>query len=396
MSLTQEQIDILADKYIVGLFKDLEREVIGDIARRVKKCERYTETAEIMAKHMKELGYTPSEIQAEVLKTLRADAEFQKFIAENTLEYKKFVESEIKKTVKEAKKQGNKLVAEAGQMSYENDLSMWTAAGQDLTKPNTMVQIIEAFQKQTYQQLRNLTRTTGFKGTVLESCSQMFTKELDRAVVKVATGTFSYDQAVKDCIRSLAQSGLRSIDYASGRSYQLDTASRMTVRTCISQLSGRITEANLKQTGVDLVITSQHPGARPEHEEWENQVFSYSGKSKKYPDFVTVTGYGDAAGLKGVNCTHEFYPFWEGISEIPPKKVEPDPVTVDGKTYTRYEATQKQRQMERSIRADKRERDALKSVGEDTKEINARIRKKTSDYHKFSNDVGVRAKDNRL
>lgn len=396
MSLTQEQIDILADKYIVGLFKDLEREVIGDIARRVKKCERYTETAEIMAKHMKELGYTPSEIQSEVLKVLRADKEFQEFIAQNTLEYKQFVKAEIEKTVKEAKKQGNKLVAEAGQMSYEDDLSMWTAAGQDLSKPNNMTQIIQAFQKQTNQQLRNLTRTTGFKGTVLEPCSQIFTKELDRAVVKVATGTFSYDQAVKDCIRSLAQSGLRTIDYASGRSYQLDTASRMSVRTCISQLSGRITEENIKQTGVDLVITSQHIGARPEHEEWENQVFSYNGSNPKYPDFVTSTGYGEVDGLKGVNCTHEFYPFWEDISEIPDKKVEPDPVEVDGKTYTYYEATQKQRQMERSIRADKRERDALKSIGEDTSEINARIRSKSADYHKFSNDVGIRAKDNRL
>ena len=170
----------------------------------------------------------------------------------------------------------------------------------------------------------------------------------------------------------------------------------MCVRTCISQLSGRITEANIESTGVDLVITSQHIGARPEHEVWENQVFAYKGKSKKYPDFVESTGYGTVTGLKGANCTHEFYPYWEGISVIPDKKVEPDPVEVDGKTYTYYEATQEQRRMERSIRADKRERDALNSIGEDSSEVRNRISKKINDYHRFSQEIGIRAKDNRL
>lgn len=396
MSLTQEQMDILADKYIINLYKDLEREVIGDIARRLKKCERWTETAEIMAKHLADLGYSPKQIQAEVLKTLRADEEFQQFLAENTLEYKQFVQEEIRKTVKKAKKQGDKLVAEAGEMSYNHDLSLWEEAGKDLTKPNNLSQIVNAFKKQTQEELRNLTRTTGFKGTVLSPASQILQKELDQALVKVASGSFSYDTAIKDCIRVLAKSGLRTIDYASGRSYQLDTASRMCVRTCLSQLSGRITEANIEKTGVDLVITSQHIGARPEHEEWENQVFSYDGSNPKYPDFVASTGYGEVDGLKGVNCTHEFYPFWEDISEVPDKKEEPEPVEVDGKTYTYYEATQEQRRMERSIRADKRERDALKTIGEDTSEISNRISKKTNDYHVFSTNVGIRAKDNRL
>lgn len=396
MSLTQDQIDTLADKYIINLYKNLEREVIGDITRRVKGAERWTETAEIQVKHLRELGYSPKEIQAEVLKNLRANQEYRDWLAENTLQHKQEVKQIIEDTVKEAKKNGDKLVAEAGEMSWNDDLSMWEAAGQDLSKPNNLAQIVEAFKKQTNQELRNLTKTMGFKGTTLENISTVFQKELDQAVVKVASGSFSYDQAVKDCIRTLSKSGLRTIDYASGRTYQLDTASRMCIRTCVSQLSGKITEANIEKTDVKLVITSQHIGARPEHVVWENQVFSYDGKSKKYPDFVSSTGYGSVEGLKGANCTHEFYPFWEGISEIPEDKVEPDPVEVDGTTYTYYEATQKQRQMERSIRADKRERDALATIGEDTTEIQNRISKKTNDYHAFSSAVGIRAKDNRL
>lgn len=396
MSLNQDQIDILADKYIMNLYKNLERDVIGDIVRRVKKSGRWTETAELEVKHLRELGYSPKEIQAEVLRMLRADKEFQDFIAQNTLEYKKYVTNCIRQTTRDAKKAGDKMVAEAGKMSFNDDLSMWETAGQDLTKPSNLSQIVNAYKKQTNRELRNLTRTMGFKGTTLENISTVFQKELDQCVVKVASGSFSFDSAVKDVIKTLSRSGLRTIDYASGRAYQLDTATRMCVRTCISQLSGRITEANIETTGVDLVITSQHVGARPEHEVWENEVFAYKGHSKKYPDFVESTGYGTVTGLKGANCTHEFYPYWEDVSVVPDKKVEPDPVEVDGKKYTYYEATQRQRQMERSIRADKRERDALNSIGEDSSDVRNRISKKTKDYHRFSQEVGIRAKGNRL
>lgn len=150
------------------------------------------------------------------------------------------------------------------------------------------------------------------------------------------------------------------------------------------------------EAGVELVITSQHMGSREEHVPWQNKVFSYGGKNKKYPDFVSSTGYGTPGGLKGVNCTHDFYPFWEGISIIPKNIKEPEAVTVNGKEYTYYQATQQQRKMERDIRATKREIETQKAIGGDTKELQAKLRKQTHDYKMFSNDVGIRPKENRL
>ena len=47
--------------------------MIADIARRVKKTKRFTETAELMAQAMKETGMAPDRIRAEVMKLLRAD-----------------------------------------------------------------------------------------------------------------------------------------------------------------------------------------------------------------------------------------------------------------------------------------------------------------------------------
>lgn len=388
----------MADKYIMGLYQDLEDEIIADIARRVKKTGRYTETAELMAKSMVEQGYSAEKIQSEVMKTLRADKSYQMAVAENTAAYKQEVQDIINQTVKDAKKAGNELVAEAGNMAWNNDLSMWQEHGVDLKKPNSMSQLLTSFQKQTAGELKNLTRTMGFKNTVLGTTGVLnaYQREMDLATLKVATGTFSYDQAVNDCVHRLAQSGLRAVDYASGRTYQLDTAARMSVRTGLSQLSGKITEANLMQTGQDLVITSQHIGSRPEHVPWQNKVFSYSGKNKEYPDFFQETGYGTATGLKGVNCTHDFYPYWEGTSIIPEDIKEPVPVKINGKEYNYYQVSQQQRKMERNIRATKREIEAQKAIGGDTAELQSRLRKKTADYKQFSAAAGVKVKNNRL
>lgn len=391
-------MDILIDKYIMGLYQDLEDEIIADIARRVKKTGRYTETAELMAKSMVEQGYSAEKIQAEVMKMLRADKTYQMAVAENTAAYKQEVQDIINKTVKEAKKAGDELVAEAGNMAWNNDLSMWQEHGVDLKQPNSMSQLLAAFKAQTVGELKSLTRSMGFKNTVLGTTGVLnaYQREMDLALLKVATGTFSYDQAVNDCIHRLAQSGLRSIDYASGRTYQLDTAARMSVRTGLSQLSGKVMEANLAQTGQDLVITSQHMGSRPEHAVWQNKVFSYSGKNKKYPDFFKETGYGTATGLKGVNCTHDFYPFWEGASIIPEDIKEPPPVKVNGKEYTHYEAAQQQRKMERGIRATKREIEGQRAIGGDTTALRGTLRKQMSDYKRFSDGAGLKVKNNRL
>ena len=131
----------------------MEDEVIADIARRVKKTGRYTETAELMAKSMAEQGYSAEKIQAEVMKMLRADRTYQMAVAENTKAYKQEIQDIIDKTVQEAKASGDTLIAEAGNMAWNNDLSMWQAQGVDLKKPNNMSQLLLAFQKQTRKHL---------------------------------------------------------------------------------------------------------------------------------------------------------------------------------------------------------------------------------------------------
>ena len=118
----------------MSLFISAEDEVIADIARRVKKTGRFTETAELQAKSMHELGYSPAKIQAEVMKLLRADKKLQMEIAENTKAYKQEVKRIIEETVEAAKISGNKLVAEAGTMAWNDDMQMWKDIISNLNK----------------------------------------------------------------------------------------------------------------------------------------------------------------------------------------------------------------------------------------------------------------------
>lgn len=124
-----------------------------------------------------------------------------------------------------------------------------------------------------------------------------------------------------------------------------------------------------------------------------------SGKSKKYPDIHAPLGegcaYGRPEGLQGPNCTHMFYPFWEGISEIPEPLKEPDPVEYKGRTYTRYEATQQMRAMEREIRALKRDKYVARTGGE-VEHLNAQIRTARANYISFSEAMDLKPKENRL
>ena len=405
MALTPEQIDLIANEYLVGVFQEMEQDVISDIARRVRKTGRLTETAELMAQNMANQGFSPAEIRIQVMQALNADPKLQAEIAKNTLEYKKAVAERIDQLVEEAKEAGDELVANAGRMCYNDDLALWREAGKTLNN-TALPQIIEAVQTQTQGTMRNLTQTTalalrdasGVEVPIMDG----YKRFLDKTTLQVATGTFSYDEAVNRTIKEMAKSGVRYVEYNSktGRKTmaELDVATRRAVRTGVSQMAGRIMEETVKNSDTDLVITSQHMGSRPEHAEWQNKVFSLTGKDRRYKTLAEGTGYGTVTGLKGANCTHNFYPYWPGISTKEPDIMEPPPVKINGREYTYYQATQKQREYERKLRATKREIAIQEQSGGDPEEI-AKLKNEaralSKEYNSFSNSAGIRPKPNR-
>ncbi|MDR3316098.1 MAG: phage minor capsid protein [Coriobacteriales bacterium] len=119
----------------------------------------------------------------------------------------------------------------------------------------------------------------------------------------------------------------------------------------------------MEEYGHDLVFTSAHFGARPEHEVWQGKAFSLSGRKLEggvvYPDFYQATEYGQITGIYGVNCRHSHGPYYAGITELPTIEETRDGLTSD--EY--YKLTQKQRTMERRIRNTKSDIAQLERAG---------------------------------
>lgn len=123
----------------------------------------------------------------------------------------------------------------------------------------------------------------------------------------------------------------------------------------------------------------------------------------EYPDFEKSCGYGSVTGIGGINCRHSFYPFVEGVSERTYTdeelaNIDPPLFEYEGRTYTMYEATQKQREIERSIRKQKRLASAYKAAGlkEDATSAGIKQKRLEQKYTAFSKAAQLPEQKERL
>lgn len=390
------------------LFQYLEQEVISDIARRISKTMKYTRTAENMAVSMYRKGYSQAYIRKEAMKKLNADKDFRKEVAKNTVEYKKEISKLIQKIENDAYKAGDKILAAAGDMAWYDDLAVWKQAGKLLTtSASTLSMLVDGIKKQTKGEMKNLTRTLGFKTkSGFASVGNAYRNELDKAMIKLMSGTFSQEQVFNDTVRNLAQSGIKTVTYGN-RAENLDVAVSRALRTGAHQIAGEIQNNNIKEMGENLVYVQEHAGARntgvgvANHEEWQGKVYyikpgtDYSEEAKRVgqqniEDLWECTGYSvdnmhinDPAGLFGYNCRHLYNVWFEGVSSLPAKQPVKPPVVWNGKVLDFYAQTQEARKQERNIRALKRERDALERTGQDTTEIKKKLSEAGRKYKQF-------------
>lgn len=330
--LLADELDALVDP-IVALYEQYNQSVINDIARRLVGMDM-TATAAWQMQRLTESG----------------------LVYENALDELARVTGRSKKALREA-------FEKAGVQSMAFDDAIYREAGLNplpLNLSPAMARALSAGLQKTQGVISNLTMTTASSG------QQAFIRAADLAYMQVSTGAMSYDQAIRAAIQNVARDGL-SISYPTGWTDQLDVAMRRTVLTGVSQTTGVMQIERMNEMGVDLVQTSAHIGARPLHQAWQGKIFSRSGRDKRYPDFVSETGYGTGAGLMGYNCRHSFYPFFNGISHNAYKKRDLESfankvTTYQGKEISVYEATQIQRGIERKIRAWKRQAYALESA----------------------------------
>lgn len=322
--LTPEYLASFSSRYL-GMVDNLNEQIVRDIARRMIKTGKVTDTAKWQIKQAQESGKLLDDIVAEVGR------------------FTGYSDKHVKELFKEA-----------GVTGIRNDAKPLIDAGiiNDAKLSKNMSDLLLANAKKTSGDINNLTMTTAVKS------QQLYMQSLNEALLKIQSGAFSYQEALRYAIRKAAQAG-GMVLYDSGAQMSLDAALRMALLTGLNQTVATLTEMYADDMGVEYYETTAHPGARLEHTYWQGQVFKIHGEGDGYRNFYDATGYGTVTGLCGANCRHSFYPYWPGISKPAYTKEMLDDYSVakfsyDGNMLTEYECSQIQRRFERAIRESKR------------------------------------------
>lgn len=353
--LSPDYLDHCTDD-ILRLYEQLDDDIIRDIVRRLVDTDfEMTQSAVWQAEKIQEIGNT---VYSDVL-------------------------NRISDITGKSEDELRTLFEDAGTETMVYDYSVYRRAGLNplpVMQSPGMLQVLTAGYKKCGESLHNLTLTTA------NTSQAAYIQACNRAYMQVSSGAFDYNTSIRKAVEELSKDGTHIL-YPSGHTDRIDVAVRRSVLTGVSQTCGQLQIMRMDEMECDLVETTAHMGARPTHAVWQGRVFSRSGKGK-YPDFISSTGYGSGDGLMGWNCRHNFYPFYEGISnraytDDELKKLNEKRVTYNGDKYTDYEASQVQRKMERDIRETKR---TLTGIDEARKNAPEEALKKG-----FSEDFGVQS-----
>ena len=366
------------EKQASALYESLELEIIEEIATRIAKVG-YANTVVINDLRIaQEIGYLYEDI-------IKLVAEYN-----NT-------------TIEEV----NRIFYEAGEKSLKFDDKIYKEAGLQplpLKQNESIKQIMNATILRTSNNLQNLAMTTA------NTAQTQFINAMNNAYMYVSTGVKSYTSAIIDEIKNLSGQGAM-IEYPSGARRSLESAVRMNIVTSVNQNCGKLQELRADEMGWDLMEITAHSGARPEHAHWQGKIVSRSGQ-KGYLSLRDI-GYGEATGFKGINCRHDWYPYYKGSARTYTQKElnkwKNEKVEYNGKKISKYEAIQKQRYFERKIRQNKKDLKAqqailtsndenidIKQVQDEIRNIKANEKANREALDNFLKQTGLRKDNSRL
>ena len=327
----RQQYEPSADR-IIALYQQLEDDILSAVIRRILK-----------------MGYV-SEASKHQLEVLQAAGLLYDDIVQLIADRTDACTAHVKA-----------LFEDAGVQTVAIDNSLHEAAGAlpiDIRQDSSTRQVLEAGYKKTLGTMRNLVSTTATQ------TQTAFIQTCDRIYMQVSSGAFSYQEAIMNALRALADTGAEVV-YPTKHKDRMDVAVRRCVLTGVSQTAAAVSLRQAEDAGCYLMEITAHSGARPDHAKWQGQLVTITGKDAgKIIDGLRVftlseIGYGSGEGFKGWNCRHNWHAYYPGFStpnytQEELKKLDEPCISYNGKLYTEYEVSQMQRAQERRVRAWKR------------------------------------------
>lgn len=350
---------------------ELEIRIMTDIVRKIRENGFSSASADWQITRLEQLGMAEEDIKKWIQETLElSDKEIEKVFSDDA--YREYY-------------------------GHERAYQLNGRAQIPFADNWELQHLIRSIKAQTRETFRNMTGSMGFAirnpatGEITYSpLMEFYQGTLDGAMMDIRSGAFSYNTVLERTINKMTSSGLRWIDYDSGHHNRVDVAARRAVMTGFRQIQGKINEQVAQELGTDRYEVTYHVGARPTHQPWQGRVWSME-------ELKSVCGLGTVTGLKGANCYHDYRAFPPGsvraytdeqlnhmLEEENTKK------TYKGKGYTTYEALQKQRRMETSMRAQRQKIKLLKEGEGDEQGIilaKAKYQGQMQAYKDFSKEM---------
>jgi len=369
--LTADQISALRDRS-EQLLDPVINFLIEDIARRVKEAGQLTGTASYQTWRLQNLGMSQRQLKKEIAKRLEislADAE--------------------------------KLLTQAAETGYNFDLSRFpNTQAIPLSANSSLQQILAATVAQAREDLTNMTQTMGFVGAdgICRPLTKAYQQACDFAFQKISTGAQDYVSAIRDATWGLAEKGIRTIDYKSGYHISIEAAVRQNMMGGMGIMQNHIAQNNHDTLGCNGWEISAHENSAPDHEPIQGKQYS----DAEYEALNNSL----ARRIGTLHCGHYASPIILGVHspQYTDEELEDmrrrneEGVTFDGRHYTGFEATQRQRKFERTIRKQQR-RILIDETVEDTAKLQTdqiRLQRLKQEYKRFSDGVGLPMQYERL
>lgn len=225
---------------------------------------------------------------------------------------------------------------------------------------------IRAIQKSLTGDLKRL-QTVATQNSMKE-----YRKALDIASLNVELGIMTTDQAVVQAVRELAKQGITSATYIGKNGNEInqsiETVVTRHVRTQFISVSNETSHFVGEELGVEYWYITQHLGARDtwKKDKWEDHE-SWQGSVVTTEELFSKCGFREMLGLGGINCRHRQYAYIEGVSVPPPPKIDSEENAIVTSLKN------KQRSYERAIRDSKRIIMTLEQLG-DNEEVVKQLR----------------------
>ena len=270
---------------------------------------------------------------------------------------------------------------------------------------------VRAIAEITAREYANISRTSAIGYTIkdldgnitFKDISSVYKDTIDKAILNVSQGKTTYRQEMRKAIKQIGQSGLKTIDYESGRSVRLDSAIRQNTLEGLRTLTNEIQQQFGEEFGADGVEVSHHINSAPDHiDTVDGKQFSLNGdkvvNGKLYKDFNTVNNSLDRQ-VSTLNCRHYIFSIVLGVNkpQYTDKQLEEDKkknkqgFDFEGKHYSNYEGEQLQRLIEREIRKQKDIQILAKASGDKelTQQVQAKITQLTIKYRQVVKVSGL-------